>query len=55
MTLKYSNQYYLVWFLKSILEKKKNESLIGAQKTKYLTVLGTKEAPDECQKTPEPP
>lgn len=27
-----------------------NESLIGAQKTKYLTVLGTKEAPEECQK-----
>lgn len=36
-------------------KKKSNESLSRAQKTKYLTVLGTKEAPEECQKAPEPP
>ena len=35
--------------------KKSNESLSRTQKTKYLTVLGTKEAPGECQKAPEPP
>lgn len=44
MTFK-EERVYLDWFLNSMLgkkeKKKRNELLIGAQKAKFLTVLGT--------------